>query len=107
MGEYAGLDEGYTTVASSDNSARLEFRVAVIANFHLMIVSSPRGSKTGFLAVDSAGALQMSPTSPTVELSSQANFRPSSLVGGVSEGAEDTNAEGWTRATQQSRRRAV
>ena len=40
------------------------------------------------------------PVSPTVELSSPANFRPSSLVGGVSEDGDGPNAYIWTRATQ-------
>ena len=40
------------------------------------------------------------PVSPTVELSSPANFCPSSLVGGVSADGDGPNAYSWTRATQ-------
>ena len=62
------------------------------------------GYATGVSAVDSAGALQMS---PTAELRLQANVRRSGPARGVPEGADDPNVESWTRATHRSPRRAI
>ena len=44
---------------------------------------------------------------PTAKLSPQANFRSSGIVGRVSEGGNDTNAESSTGAMQRSPRRAI